>query len=207
MMSKGVPDYPSSRPSHGRGRRFEPCTAHQNKPRKSLIYGAFFFSLVPGFSRSLLIGCPVRYFAPISRQCQPCSATAVMAMTGAQHGLDPEAHLHQLESAGPPPPLAFPHVAAIKAGDGDTGEAVACLSKTLNVEREARALAAAHTLRGIVGVRVRKFESVNWQARILCRLAPELNESFPTKALAEAWVTAREGEIVRRRETRREAAR
>ena len=106
-----------------------------------------------------------------------------------------------------PPPLAFPHVAAIKAGDGDTGEAVACLSKTLNVEREARALAAAHTLRGIVGVRVRKFESVNWQARIFCRLAPELNESFPTKALAEAWVTAREGEIVRRRETRREAAR
>lgn len=36
--------YPSSLPSHGRGRRFEPCTAHQNKPRKSLTCEAFLFS-------------------------------------------------------------------------------------------------------------------------------------------------------------------
>ena len=30
--------------SHGRGHKFETCTAHQNKPRKSLICEAFYFS-------------------------------------------------------------------------------------------------------------------------------------------------------------------
>ena len=45
---------------------------------------------------------------------------------------------------------------------------------------------------------IRPYQSTGWQARIRSKLAPQLTRTFPTKALAEEWAKAREGEIVKR---------
>ena len=47
VLSWDVQKCPNSHPSHGRGRRFEPCTAHQNHSTAcSALLGAFFWAPV-----------------------------------------------------------------------------------------------------------------------------------------------------------------
>lgn len=51
---------------------------------------------------------------------------------------------------------------------------------------------------GVDNAQVKPFQSTRWQARIRNKLAPELIQTFPTKAMAQEWAQAREGEIVKR---------
>lgn len=72
------------------------------------------------------------------------------------------------------------------------------LRKTFDEQSVAQAYADELKETGIEGVQVKSFQSTGWQARIRNKLAPELTKTFPTKAMAEGWAKAREGEIVKR---------
>ena len=72
------------------------------------------------------------------------------------------------------------------------------LKKTFEEQPQAQAYAAQLKESGVEGVQVKPFQSSGWQARIRSKLAPALNKTFATKAMAQEWAQAREGEIVKR---------
>ena len=74
---------------------------------------------------------------------------------------------------------------------GDLGQAFDALDQAQAYAQQLNA--AGHPL-----AQIRPYQSTGWQARIRSKLAPQLTRTFPTKALAEEWAKAREGEIVKR---------
>lgn len=72
------------------------------------------------------------------------------------------------------------------------------LKKTFGEQPAAHAYAEQLKATGVEDAQVKPFQSTGWQARIRNKLAPELNKTFPTKAMAQEWAQAREGEIVKR---------
>ena len=74
---------------------------------------------------------------------------------------------------------------------GDLGQAFDALDQAQAYAQQLNA--AGHPL-----AQIRPYQSTGWQARIRSKLAPQLTRTFPTKASAEEWAKAREGEIVKR---------
>ncbi|MDO8249709.1 MAG: site-specific integrase [Rhodoferax sp.] len=72
------------------------------------------------------------------------------------------------------------------------------LNKAFDALEQAQAYAQQLNAASQPNAQVRPYQSTGWQARIRSKLAPQLTRTFPTKALAEEWAKAREGEIVKR---------
>ena len=72
------------------------------------------------------------------------------------------------------------------------------LGKAFDALDQAQAYAQQINAAGHLHVQIRPYQSTGWQARIRSKLAPQLTRTFPTKASAEEWAKAREGEIVKR---------
>lgn len=72
------------------------------------------------------------------------------------------------------------------------------LKKTFSEPPAAHAYAEQLKATGVEDAQVKPFQSTGWQARIRNKLAPELTKTFATKAMAQEWAQAREGEIVKR---------
>jgi hypothetical protein len=72
------------------------------------------------------------------------------------------------------------------------------LNKAFDALEQAQAYAQQLNVAGQPLAQTRPYQSTGWQARIRSKLAPQLTRTFPTKASAEEWAKAREGEIVKR---------
>ncbi len=72
------------------------------------------------------------------------------------------------------------------------------LNKAFDALEQAQAYAQQLNAEGQPHAQIRPYQSTGWQARIRSKLAPQLTRTFPTKASAEEWAKAREGEIVKR---------
>ncbi len=72
------------------------------------------------------------------------------------------------------------------------------LSKTFDTQANATAYLTDLKNAGHADAQIKKFESLGWQVRIRCKNAPPQTKTFSTKAMAEEWAKAREGEIVKR---------
>jgi integrase len=72
------------------------------------------------------------------------------------------------------------------------------LTKAFDAPTEARAYAQQLIDLGHKEVQTKAHQSTGWQVRIRSQLAPQLTKTFPTKAAAQVWAQAREGEIVKR---------
>ncbi len=72
------------------------------------------------------------------------------------------------------------------------------LNKAFDALDQAQAYAQQLNAAGQPHAQIRPYQSTGWQAPIRSKLAPQLTRTFPTKASAEEWAKAREGEIVKR---------
>lgn len=72
------------------------------------------------------------------------------------------------------------------------------LNATFVSEEEAQARLRELSEQGLKGLKVKKFSSTGWQARVRLKGFPDLNKTFPRRDLAEAWAREKEGEIVKR---------
>jgi len=72
------------------------------------------------------------------------------------------------------------------------------VSKAFDEKASAEAYEQQLKVDGYKGVQIKKYDSAGWQVRIRSKLAPSLTKTFQTKAMAEVWAKAREGEIVKR---------
>ena len=72
------------------------------------------------------------------------------------------------------------------------------LGKAFDALDPAQAYAQQLNAAGHPHARIRPYQSTGWQARIRSKLASQLTRTFPTKAAAEEWAKAREGEIVKK---------
>ena len=65
-------------------------------------------------------------------------------------------------------------------------------------KKQAEAAAELLAAAGGQGIKVERASGGSWEARIRCKLAPDLVKTFKLKTEAEQWVREREGEIVKR---------
>ena len=75
---------------------------------------------------------------------------------------------------------------------------LADLSKSFATPADAAVFAAELKMAGHDNAQIKPFQSLGWQARIRSKRAPPLTKTFKTKAMAEEWARAREGEIAKR---------
>lgn len=72
------------------------------------------------------------------------------------------------------------------------------LNATFDNEDSAHARLRQLSEQGQSGVKVRKFSSLGWQARVRRKGVPDLTKTFPRRDMAEQWAAEKEGEIVKR---------
>ncbi len=72
------------------------------------------------------------------------------------------------------------------------------LNATFASEVSANARLLELSEQGHSGVKIKKFSSLGWQARVRRKGVPDLTKTFPRRDLAEQWAAEKEGEIVKR---------
>lgn len=72
------------------------------------------------------------------------------------------------------------------------------LNATFGSEVSAHARLLELSEQGYSGLKIKKFSSLGWQARVRRKGFPQLTETFPRYDLAEQWAAEKEGEIVKR---------